>query len=72
MKIPPVKHNALALVDCTVYWEFEAPSDASSEQIEEIAWRECPGASLCHQCSDELYVGDVGKLVEIDGELVKP
>ena len=61
-------HTALALVDCTIFWEFESPADAGPGEMEEDAWEQYPGASLCHQCADTLYVGDALRITEVDGE----
>lgn len=66
-----MKHLALALIDATVTWEFEAPDDATPEQLEEAAWDQYPRPGLCHQCSDDLYIGDAGPLLEVDGKAVE-
>ncbi len=57
-----MKYRALMIQTAQCAVEFEAPADATTEQLEEAAYAaELP--SLCHQCSDRR-----NQSLDIDGE----
>ena len=56
------KWVAIFTVDASTVVEVEADTQ---EQAEEKAWENIGRPRLCHQCGDELDIGDVIDLVEI-------
>lgn len=57
------QYRVTFLVDASVSILVDAENE---EQAKEKAWEEASSPTLCHQCSDELEVGDITELHSVE------
>lgn len=56
------KYSVMLLVDASITFKVEAES---AEQAAELAMAQAPNPSVCHQCSDEVSVGEIIEVAEV-------
>lgn len=59
------KYRVNFLVDATTFVVVEA---ANEEHAKELAWEQVENPCLCHQCSNDLDVGDAYEVSSVDEE----
>ena len=58
-----MKYRVIFTVDATCSVEVEADSE---EEAKEKAWEEASAPTVCHQCSNELEVGDIMDCIDVE------
>ncbi len=60
-----VRYRAMYSVWASCWVEFDAPVDASVEELKRVAESRIDTPSVCHECSGDVEIGELDEMQEI-------